>query len=147
MAGLDPGLDPDIGYRTGLLTMPISNDSMEMTGSSLVVMGLDRCVRYVNSKGGWKSFTPEGAGRLARSVYNHSYRVPLMVMLTVGSHVYAAVTGGRRGWPACPGHEGKWPERSITKADGISPSSNLSREGSESLHANPKSHRQRLITR
>jgi hypothetical protein len=53
MAGLDPGLDPAIGYPQPIANdaIPISNHPMKMKGSSPVMTGLDHCVRYVNSKG------------------------------------------------------------------------------------------------
>ena len=46
------GLDPAIGYPHQFANdaIPVSNHPMEMTGSSPVMTGLDRCVRYVNSK-------------------------------------------------------------------------------------------------
>jgi hypothetical protein len=48
------GLDPAIGYPHQFANdaIPVSNHSMKMTGSSPVMTGLDRCVQYVNSKGG-----------------------------------------------------------------------------------------------
>ena len=51
------GLDPAIGYPPQFSNdaVPVSNHPMEMTGSSRsspVMTPLDRCVRYVNSKGG-----------------------------------------------------------------------------------------------
>ena len=58
MAGLDR-LDPAIGYPQQIANdaIPISNHPMKMTGltsgQARVMTGLDRCVRYVNSKGGW----------------------------------------------------------------------------------------------
>ena len=49
------GLDPAIGYPQQIANdaIPVSNHPMTMTGSSPVMTGLDRCVRYVNSQGGW----------------------------------------------------------------------------------------------
>ena len=46
------GLDPVIGYPHQIANdaIPVSNHPMEMTGSSPVMSGSDRCVRYVNSK-------------------------------------------------------------------------------------------------
>jgi hypothetical protein len=47
------GLDPAIGHPHQIANdaIPVSNHPMKMTGSSPVMTGLDRCVRYVNSKG------------------------------------------------------------------------------------------------
>jgi hypothetical protein len=49
------GLDPAIGYPQPIANgaIPISNQPMTMTGSGPVMTWLDRCVGYVNSKGGW----------------------------------------------------------------------------------------------
>ena len=49
------GLDPAIGYPHQIANdaIPVSNHPMTMTGSSPVMTGSDRCVRYVNSQGGW----------------------------------------------------------------------------------------------
>jgi hypothetical protein len=49
------GLDPAIGYPQPIANdaIPVSNHPMKMTGSSPVMTGLDHCVPYVNSKGGW----------------------------------------------------------------------------------------------
>ena len=46
------GLDPAIGYPYQIANdaIPVSSHSMEMTGSSPVMMEPDRCVRYVNTK-------------------------------------------------------------------------------------------------
>ena len=55
MAGLDPGLDPAIGrpHQIANDAIHVSNHPMKMTGSSPVTTGLNRCMRYVNSKGAW----------------------------------------------------------------------------------------------
>jgi hypothetical protein len=47
------GLDPAIGYpyQNANDAVPVSYHPMEMTGSSPVMTGWDRCVRHVNSKG------------------------------------------------------------------------------------------------
>jgi hypothetical protein len=49
------GLDPAIGYPHQIANdaISVSNHPMQMTGSSPVMTGLDRCARYVNSKGAW----------------------------------------------------------------------------------------------
>jgi hypothetical protein len=49
------GLDPAIGYPQPIANdaIPISNHPVKMTGSSPVMTGSDRCVRHINSKGGW----------------------------------------------------------------------------------------------
>ena len=49
------GLDPAIGYPHQIANdaVPVSNHPTEITGSSPVMTGMDRCVRYVNSKGPW----------------------------------------------------------------------------------------------
>jgi hypothetical protein len=48
------GLDPAIGYLSQIANdaIPVGNHPMEMTRSSPVMTRLDRCVQYVNSKGG-----------------------------------------------------------------------------------------------
>jgi hypothetical protein len=48
------GLDPAIGYPQQIANdaIPVSNHPMKMTGSSSVMTTWDRCVQYVNSKGG-----------------------------------------------------------------------------------------------
>ena len=55
MAGLDPGLDPAIGYPHQIANdaIAVSNHPMEMAGSSPAMTWLDRCVWYVNNQGGW----------------------------------------------------------------------------------------------
>jgi hypothetical protein len=49
------GLDPAIGRPQPIANdaISISNQPMKMTGSGPVMTGLDHCVRFVNSKGGW----------------------------------------------------------------------------------------------
>jgi hypothetical protein len=70
------GLDPAIGYPHQFANdaIPVSNHPIEMTGSSPVMTGLDRCVWYVNSKGGWLkmhghrwSVSPTGPALLSAS--------------------------------------------------------------------------------
>ena len=48
-------LAPAIGYPQQIAdhSIPVSNHPMEMTGSSPVMTGLDRCVQHANGKGGW----------------------------------------------------------------------------------------------
>jgi hypothetical protein len=48
------GLDPTIGHphQIAIDAIRVSNHPIKMTGSSPVMTRLDRCVRYVNSKGG-----------------------------------------------------------------------------------------------
>ena len=49
MAGLDPAIgDPN---QIANDAIPVSTIPIETTGSSPIMTGLDRCVRYVNSKG------------------------------------------------------------------------------------------------
>ena len=49
------GLDPAIGYPGQIANdaIPVSNHPMQMTGSSPVMTGVDRCALHVNGKGGW----------------------------------------------------------------------------------------------
>jgi len=49
------GLDPAIGYPWQIANdvIPFSNHPMEMTRSSPVMTGLDRCALCVDIKGGW----------------------------------------------------------------------------------------------
>jgi hypothetical protein len=51
MAGLDPAIGHPHQFANDAI--PVNNHPMKMTGSSPVMTTLDRCVRYVNSKGGW----------------------------------------------------------------------------------------------
>ena len=49
MVGLDPA--NDYPHQIANDAIPVSNHPMKMIGSGPVMTGLDRCVRYVNSRG------------------------------------------------------------------------------------------------
>ena len=65
------GLDPAIGYPSQIANdvIPFSNHPMEMTGSSPIMTGLDRCAPHVNSKGG--EYKRKPAGRHERIIIFH----------------------------------------------------------------------------
>jgi hypothetical protein len=64
MAGRDPGRDPAIGYPHQFANdaIPVSNHPMEMAGRAPTMTWLDRCVQYVNSKGGRYYSEDDGDG-------------------------------------------------------------------------------------
>jgi hypothetical protein len=73
------GLDPAIGYPQPIANgaIPISNQPMTMTGSGPVMTWLDRCVGYVNSKGGWYYHSvawPEYRRRVREQPERSTYR-------------------------------------------------------------------------